>query len=79
MDDLCVVDRLDENRSICISTLAKTTIQDAEVANLGGDSGYFIYEVDERPVLGGIIVLAKAASEDAARRLIEMWSTGKRI
>lgn len=78
MDDLYVVDRIDEFRSICISTLAKTTIHNAEVSNLGDDNGYFIYEVDERPILGGIIVLAKAASEEAAQRLAEMWSMSKR-
>ena len=78
MDDLYVVDKIDEFRSICISTLAKTTIHNAEVSNLGDDNGYFIYEVDERPVFGGIIVLAKAASEDAAHKLAEMWFINRR-
>lgn len=77
-DDLFVVDKIDENRSICISTLAKNTIINSDAHHLGGGGGYYIYEVDERPVFGGIIVLAKAASSEAALRLAEMWSMSKR-
>ncbi|MBL4855233.1 MAG: hypothetical protein JKY25_13475 [Robiginitomaculum sp.] len=72
-EDLFVVDRIDKNRSICISTLAKSTVAGNDVAHLGNETGYFIYEVDNRPNFGGIIVLAKAASSEAAVRLAEMW------
>ena len=72
-DDLFVVDRIDQYRSICLSTLARATVQDATVGNLGSDRGYFIYEIDETPHRGGINVLAKVASLDAAFRLIDLW------
>lgn len=72
-DDLFVAEQLDEYRSLCISTLARSTVEDAEVVNLGGDRGYFIYEIDTRPVVGGIHILAKAASLEGAFRLIELW------
>jgi hypothetical protein len=72
-DDLFIVEQLDEYRSICISTLARSTVHDANVVNLGGDKGYFIYEMDERPILGGIHILAKAASVESAFRLAELW------
>lgn len=78
MEDLFVVDRIDEFRSICISALAKNTILDSGVSHLGDDNGYFIYEVDERPILGGVMVLAKAASSEAAYRLAEMWKSSSR-
>jgi hypothetical protein len=71
-DDLFVVDRIDDYRSICLSTLARETIQDSCSAHLG-DKGYFIYEVDTRPAAGGINVLAKAASMEAAFRLVDIW------
>ena len=71
-DDLFVVDRLDQYRSICISTLAKRTVFEAEAAHLG-DHGYFIYEVDERPNSAGVLILAKVASLEAAFRLIDLW------
>ncbi|HVI89814.1 MAG TPA: hypothetical protein VM659_16020 [Dongiaceae bacterium] len=71
-DDLFVVDQLDHYRSICISTLARKTVSGTEASYLG-DSGYFIYEVDETPAAGGIQILAKAVSIEAAIRLIEIW------
>ena len=43
-------------------------MDEAEAGHLGGDRGYFIYEVDESKA-EGIIVLAKAASLEAAYRL----------
>lgn len=72
-DDLFIESRLDGDRSICISTLARQTVEDAEVGHLGGDRGYFIYEVDRRPAAGGINILAKVASVDAAMRLADLW------
>jgi len=58
-DDLMVVERIDDYRSICISTLARR--------------GYFIYEVDASRGASGINILAKATSYDAASRLIDIW------
>jgi len=77
-DDLFLTDRLDDYRSICVSTLAKTTVEEAEAIHLGGDKGYFIYEVDDRPASGGIHVLAKVASVEAAFRLFELWRGRRR-
>lgn len=71
-DDLFLIERIGKNRTLCISTLARSTVNDAEAAHLGGDRGYFIYEVDESKS-EGVIVLAKAASVEAAYRLIEIW------
>lgn len=71
-DELFEVARLDNYRSICLSTLARDTVQEGEAAHLG-DSGLFIYEVDKRPGAGGINILAKAASLEAAFRLVDIW------
>ena len=46
-DDLFVVERLDNRRSLCLSTLARATVTESEASHLGGDRGLFIYEVDE--------------------------------
>jgi len=77
-DDLYIESRIDEYRSICISTLARSLLDESEVSHLGKPSGYYIYEVDDRPLLGGIIVLAKAASSEAAVRLAEVWRSSRR-
>jgi hypothetical protein len=72
-DDLLFVGRLDEHRSICVSSLARETVEEAGANHLGGDKGYFIYEVNDNPLANGISVLAKVVSLDAAFRLIDLW------
>ena len=76
-DDLFVVDRLNQYRSICISTLARQTVAEGDAAHLG-DKGYFIYEVDESPAKQGIHLLAKVVSLEAAFRLIDLWRSRSR-
>ena len=73
-DDLYFETRIDEHRLICVSPLASSSLEGNDVQHLGNSSGYYIYEVDERPLLGGIIVLAKACSSEAAMRLVEVLS-----
>ena len=72
-DEFFAVERIDEYRSLCISSLSRKSFLCSDVSNLGDDRGYFIYEVDERPASGGIQILAKAASLEAAFRLIDLW------
>jgi len=72
-DDLFVIERLGNSRSLCISTLAKETIIDADVQHLGSDRGFFVYEVDDSQDTAGVNVLAKVASMEAAFRLIDLW------
>ena len=76
-DELYIVSTIGDQRKLCISPLSKRALDDAEVRNLGGDKGYFVYELDERPFLGGVSILAKAASFDAALRLAELFMQPK--
>lgn len=73
MDDFASFRRISGSRYLYVSTLSKETLGDAGVKQLGGDQGYFIYEVDERQGVGGIDVLAKAASFEAAIRLLDIF------
>jgi hypothetical protein len=63
----------EDYRSICISTLARRTVQESRANHLGGDHGYFIYEIGDRPNSGGILDLVKAAPFDAVFRPIGLW------
>lgn len=72
-DELLFVARVDQYRSICLSTLSRETLDETEVGNLGSDKGYFIYEVNDNPLANGVSVLAKVASLDAAFRLVSLW------
>lgn len=72
-DDLMVVERLNNSRSLCLSTLARQTVTESGALHLGGDCGLFIYEVDDSLGDAGVQILAKAASWEAALRLIDLW------
>lgn len=71
-DDLFVAQRIDNHRMLCVSSLARKTVDDAKATHLGVEAGYFVYEVDDRPDVGSLHVLAKVASIEAAYRLIEI-------
>jgi len=71
MEDVFLTARIDDKRSVCISPLPTKTYK--EVAKgLGGEFGYFIYEVDNSMPTAGIQVIGKAASIDAALRLFDL-------
>lgn len=72
-DDLMVIERLGNSRTLCLSTLAYQTVIESEAAHMGGDRGLFIYEVDESQGASGVQVLAKVTSLEAAFRLIDLW------
>lgn len=56
-------------RTICIGSLARQTIVDAGAEHMGAE-GYFIFTHNK----GGIDVLAKAASIEAAFRLADIMA-----
>lgn len=71
MEDLFLRARLNDRREVCIAPLPSRTYREA-ARGLGGDLGYFIYEVDPSNPGIGIEVIGKAASVDAALRLFEI-------
>jgi hypothetical protein len=77
-DELLFSAKIDRYRSICLSVLPPQTLDETGADNLGGDRGYFIYEVNDSPVANGVSVLAKVASLDAASRLVDLWQDARR-
>jgi hypothetical protein len=71
MDDVFLSARIDDKRSVCISPLPAKTYKEA-AKGLGGEYGYFIYEVDDSTPTAGIQVIGKAASIEAALRLFDL-------
>lgn len=74
MDDIFLTARIDSNRSICISPLPRKTYKETGARGLGGEYGYFIYEMDSSRPGEGIEVIGKAASIEAALRIFDMIS-----
>jgi hypothetical protein len=72
MDDLVLTTRIDDTHSVYISPLPAKTYKEACGKGLGGEFGYFIYEVDESCPDLGIEIIGKAASMEAALRLFEL-------
>lgn len=62
-----------------MSPLSSATIRESGAASLGDDTGYFIYEVDDGKVTAGIQVLGKAASEEAAMRLVDIFLASRQV
>ena len=65
--------RLADGREICVSPISRDAFEANHAYTLGDDSGYFIYELDADRPSSGFEILAKAASEDAAMRLVDIY------
>lgn len=72
MEDVFLSTDLGNGRTLCISSLSAQTYKESGGKGLGGDYGYFVYEVDPSRPHAGIEVIAKAASINAAMRLYEL-------
>jgi hypothetical protein len=78
MEDIFLSTVIGDRRMICMSPLSQFTYRTAGGVGLGGDYGYFIYEIDAQQPQAGIEVIAKAKSTETALRLYEMIA-GQRV
>ncbi|WOJ90732.1 hypothetical protein RZS28_05430 [Methylocapsa polymorpha] len=72
MDDLNLTVRISDSRSLCIAPISSQMYRETGAKGLGGEYGYFIFEVDDEFSDSGINIIGKAASADAALRLFEL-------
>lgn len=72
-DDLIFCERIDELTQLCISQLSSRSFASAQVDGLGSGYGFFVYEISDDPAVGGVSILAKAASLEAAFRIADLW------
>lgn len=79
MDDVFLTAQIDGRRTLCISPLPAKTYREAGGKGLGGEFGYFVYEVDNQTPSVGLEVIAKVASKEAAIRLFEIISGSVRL
>ena len=63
---------LPDGKQICIAPVSIDAFEANEAYALGDDTGYFIYERDGRKS-AGIEILGKAASYEAATRLVDIF------
>lgn len=74
-DDLIFCERIDGATQLCISQLSSRAFAGAHVDGLGSGYGFFVYEISDDPAIGGVTILAKAASLEAAFRIADLWRT----
>lgn len=74
MSDLFLSERLSANQMICVSELNFDALE-CDGINYRNDKGnLYLYVIDETPVTGGIRVLARITSYEAAFVLFEIFS-----
>lgn len=72
MSDLLLAERIDAHRLLCVSDLSAETVQDELGDETASANGLFLYVLDDRPIIGGIKILARVASYDAALEIIDL-------
>jgi hypothetical protein len=77
MEDIFLSTQVSENRILCLSPLSARTYRESGGKGLGGDYGYFLYEMDPTRPKSGITVIAKAAGADEAETLFGLISAGR--
>lgn len=77
MEDMFLSATISDSRMLCVSPLSAKLYRESGGRGLGGDFGYFVYEVDLKNPDAGVEVIAKAASADAAVRLFDLLVSGK--
>jgi len=79
MKELFFSARLPDGREVCIAPITRDTFEANKAQDLGDERGYFIFEFDAVRPAAGIEILAKAASYDAAMRLVDIYIYAGRI
>lgn len=72
MEDILASVDLGGGRSVHLAALARDTLEGSGAEHLGF-KGYFLFEASDAPGEQGINVLGKAASFEAAMRLIDVF------
>jgi hypothetical protein len=78
MSELFLVEQIDAHRLLCASELSDETISDQIDGASSSASGIYLYVVDERALVGGITVLARVTSADAAYELFDLFANQHR-
>ncbi len=77
MEDVFLSATVPGGRTLCVSPLSAKAYRESVKSGLGGDFGYFIYEIDSQNPRAGLEVIAKAPSYDAAVRLFDLLVGGR--
>src|SRR5262245_59236094 len=78
MSDLFLTQRIGRQRHLCVSELSTDTLAEHGLKGPAFRSGLYLYTLDDRPRVGGISVLARVPTHDAAFELLDLFKAAIR-
>ena len=78
MSELFLTHRIGKQRHVCISELSAETLTEHGLTGPAFRGGMYLYTLDDRPRVGGISVLARVPTEDAAFELLDLLKVSRR-
>jgi hypothetical protein len=78
MSDLFLTHRLGRQRHLCVSELSPDTLAEHGLKGPAFKAGLYLYTLDDRPRVGGISVLARVPTTDAAFEIVDLFKSTAR-
>ena len=78
MSDLFLTHRLGRQKHLCVSELSPDTLAEHGLKGPAFKAGLYLYTLDDRPRVGGISVLARVPTTDAAFELVDLFKSTPR-
>lgn len=78
MSDLYLTQRIGRQKHLCVSELSMDTLAEHGLKGPAFRSGLYLYTLDDRPRVGGISVLARVPTPDAAFELLDLFRSTAR-
>ena len=78
MSDLYLTHRLGRQKHLCVSELSLDTLAEHGLKGPAFRAGLYLYTLDDRPRVGGISVLARVPTADAAFELLDLFKSTAR-
>jgi hypothetical protein len=73
MSDLYLTQRIGRQKHLCLSELSMDTLAEHGLKGPAFRTGLYLYTLDDRPRVGGISVLARVPTPDAAFELLDLF------
>lgn len=79
MSDIYLTHRLGRQKHLCVSELSMDTLTEHGLKGPAFKAGLYLYTLDDRPRIGGISVLARVPTTDAAFELLDLFKSAAKM
>ena len=77
MSDLYLSQRIGRQRHLCVSELSLDTLAEQGLKGPSFRTGLYLYTLDDRPRVGGISILARVPTTDAAFEILDLFKASR--